>query len=156
MTERLFGTDGVRGLANDVITPALAMELAQAASIVLGFDTVEEGIRPRAVIANDSRSSADFIVSAMKAGFASAGVDVLDAGIVPTPAAAYLVAHTGADFGVTRQRTTVLSSWPEAARSWKTPLRTPLSAFTVRSPSATRPVVLWVPSSPWRTVPRLT
>ncbi len=100
MTERLFGTDGVRGLANDVITPALAMELAQAASIVLGFDTVEEGIRPRAVIANDSRSSADFIVSAMKAGFASAGVDVLDAGIVPTPAAAYLVAHTGADFGV--------------------------------------------------------
>ena len=100
MTERLFGTDGVRGLANDVITPALAMELAQAASIVLGFDTVEEGVRPRAVIANDSRSSADFIVSAMKAGFASAGVDVLDAGIVPTPAAAYLVAHTGADFGV--------------------------------------------------------
>ena len=85
MTERLFGTDGVRGLANDVITPALAMELAQAASIVLGFDTVEEGVRPRAVIANDSRSSADFIVSAMKAGFASAGVDVLDAGIVPTP-----------------------------------------------------------------------
>ena len=100
MTERLFGTDGVRGLANDVITPALAMELAQAASIVLGFDTVEEGVRPRAVIANDSRSSADFIVSAMKAGFASAGVDVLDAGIVPTPAAAYLVAYTGADFGV--------------------------------------------------------
>lgn len=100
MTERLFGTDGVRGLANDVITPALAMELAQAASIVLGFDTVEEGVRPRAVIANDSRSSANFIVSAMKAGFASAGVDVLDAGIVPTPAAAYLVAHIGADFGV--------------------------------------------------------
>ena len=46
VTERLFGTDGVRGLANDVITPALAMELAQAASIVLGFDTVEEGVRP--------------------------------------------------------------------------------------------------------------
>ena len=62
MTERLFGTDGVRGLANDVITPSLALELAQAASIVLGFDTVEEGARPRAVIANDSRSSADFIV----------------------------------------------------------------------------------------------
>ena len=87
-------------IINDVITPSLALELAQAASIVLGFDTVEEGVRPRAVIANDSRSSADFIVSAMKAGFASAGVDVLDAGIVPTPAAAYLVAHTGADFGV--------------------------------------------------------
>lgn len=100
MTQRLFGTDGVRGLANEAITPELALELAQAAAIVLGFDTVEDGARPRAVIANDSRASADFIVSAMKAGFASSGVDVLDAGVVPTPAAAYLVAHTEADFGV--------------------------------------------------------
>lgn len=78
----------------------MALELAQAAAVVLGFGTLEEGVRPRAVIANDSRASADFIVSAMKAGFASSGVDVLDAGVVPTPAAAYLVAHTGADFGV--------------------------------------------------------
>lgn len=97
---RLFGTDGVRGLANDLITPALAMELAQAASIVLGFNTVEEGTRPKAVIAHDSRISGEFIGAAMTAGFAASGVDVLDAGMVPTPAAAYLVASTGADFGV--------------------------------------------------------
>ena len=90
----------MRGLANEIITPALALELAQAAALVLGHEQVAEGTRPRAVIANDSRASADFIVSAMKAGFTSAGVDVLDAGIVPTPAAAYLVAYTDADFGV--------------------------------------------------------
>lgn len=100
MSHRLFGTDGVRGLANDLITPALAMELAQAASIVLGFNTVENGTRPKAVIAHDSRISGEFIGAAMTAGFASSGVDVLDAGLVPTPAAAYLVASTGADFGV--------------------------------------------------------
>lgn len=100
MSQRLFGTDGVRGLANDLITPALAMELAQAASIVLGFNTVENGTRPKAVIAHDSRISGEFIGAAMTAGFASSGVDVLDAGLVPTPAAAYLVASTGADFGV--------------------------------------------------------
>ncbi|MDO4822153.1 MAG: phosphoglucosamine mutase [Rothia sp. (in: high G+C Gram-positive bacteria)] len=97
---RLFGTDGVRGLANEVITPALAMELAQAASIVLGFNTVKEGARPKAVIAHDSRISGEFIGAAMTAGFAASGVDVLDAGMVPTPAAAYLVASTEADFGV--------------------------------------------------------
>ncbi|MDY6051688.1 MAG: phosphoglucosamine mutase [Rothia sp. (in: high G+C Gram-positive bacteria)] len=97
---RLFGTDGVRGLANEVITPALAMELAQAASIVLGFNTVKEGTRPKAVIAHDSRISGGFIRAAMTAGFAASGVDVLDAGMVPTPAAAYLVASTDADFGV--------------------------------------------------------
>ncbi|MBF0808582.1 phosphoglucosamine mutase [Rothia nasimurium] len=97
---RLFGTDGVRGLANEVITPALAMELAQAASIVLGFNTVKEGVRPKAVIAHDSRISGEFIGAAMTAGFAASGVDVLDAGMVPTPAAAYLVASTEADFGV--------------------------------------------------------
>ena len=63
MTERLFGTDGVRGLANSAITPEFALELAQAAAIVLGFDTVADEVRPRAVIANDSRTSADFIGS---------------------------------------------------------------------------------------------
>lgn len=100
MSQRLFGTDGVRGLANDLITPALAMELAQAAAIVLGFNTVKEGTRPKAVIAHDSRISGEFIGAAMTAGFAASGVDVLDAGLVPTPAAAYLVASTEADFGV--------------------------------------------------------
>ena len=100
MTERLFGTDGVRGLANDVITPALALELAQAAAVVLGYEQAAPGKRPVAVIANDSRASADFISAAITAGLTASGVDVLNAGIVPTPAAAYLVAHTNADFGV--------------------------------------------------------
>ncbi len=100
MSKRLFGTDGVRGLANELITPSLALELAQAASIVLGFNTVEKGVRPKAIIAHDSRISGEFIGSAMMAGFAASGVDVWDAGMVPTPAAAYLVAATDADFGV--------------------------------------------------------
>ena len=90
----------MRGLANELITPSLALELAQAASIVLGFNTVENGVRPKAIIAHDSRISGEFIGSAMMAGFAASGVDVWDAGLVPTPAAAYLVAATDADFGV--------------------------------------------------------
>ncbi|MFW0154582.1 phosphoglucosamine mutase [Rothia sp. P6271] len=100
MSKRLFGTDGVRGLANELITPSMALELAQAASIVLGFNTVEKGTRPKALIAHDSRISGEFIGSAMMAGFAASGVDVWDAGLVPTPAAAYLVGATGSDFGV--------------------------------------------------------
>lgn len=100
MSQRLFGTDGVRGLANEKITAELALKLAQAASVVLGHRAKAEGQRPRAVIAHDSRISGEFIGAAMMAGFASSGVDVFDAGLVPTPACAYLVASTEADFGV--------------------------------------------------------
>ncbi|MHA7272245.1 phosphoglucosamine mutase [Arthrobacter sp. TMT4-20] len=96
---RLFGTDGVRGLANDLITPELAMQLAQAAAVVLGHRKTE-GRRPTAVIARDPRISGDFIAAAVEAGLAGAGVDVYDAGILPTPAAAFLVADLDADFGV--------------------------------------------------------
>ncbi len=97
---RLFGTDGVRGKANELITPALAMNLAQAAAVVLGLRTAAEGARPVAVIARDPRISGDFISAAIEAGFASVGVDVFDAGVLPTPAAAYLIADIEADFGV--------------------------------------------------------
>ncbi|WP_372696974.1 phosphoglucosamine mutase [Arthrobacter sp. JSM 101049] len=97
---RLFGTDGVRGKANELITPALAMNLAEAAAVVLGLENVPAGRRPLAVVARDPRISGDFIASAIEAGFASVGVDVFDAGILPTPAAAYLVADMEADFGV--------------------------------------------------------
>ncbi|WP_417217193.1 phosphoglucosamine mutase [Arthrobacter sp.] len=96
----LFGTDGVRGKANVLITPALAMNLAEAAAVVLGLQNVPEGKRPLAVVARDPRISGDFIASAIEAGFASVGVDVFDAGILPTPAAAYLIADMEADFGV--------------------------------------------------------
>ena len=97
---RLFGTDGVRGTANREITAEFAMRLAQASAIVLGSPAKERGERPRAVIAHDPRTSSDFISAAVAAGLASSGVDVYDAGVLPTPAAAYLTADLGADFGV--------------------------------------------------------
>ena len=103
---RLFGTDGVRGLANgEVITGDFALGLAQAAATVLtqgrhAERRRAEGRRPRAVIARDPRISGEFISAAVAAGLASSGIDVLDAGVIPTPAAAFLVADIDADFGV--------------------------------------------------------
>lgn len=96
---KLFGTDGVRGLANEKITVELATQLAQAAAVVLGHDTAS-GARPKAVVARDPRISSEFIIAAVSAGLASSGVDVYDAGVLPTPAAAYLVEDINADFGV--------------------------------------------------------
>lgn len=97
---RLFGTDGVRGLAGVDVTAELALNLADAAALVLGRSARSESRRAIAVVARDPRVSGEFISAAVAAGLASAGVDVLDAGVIPTPAAAYLVADTGADFGV--------------------------------------------------------
>jgi phosphoglucosamine mutase len=97
---RFFGTDGVRGTANREITAEFAMRLAQAAAIVLGSQAKQRGERPRAVIAHDPRTSSEFISAAVAAGLASSGIDVFDAGVIPTPAAAYLTADLGADFGV--------------------------------------------------------
>ncbi|MGD9606968.1 MAG: phosphoglucosamine mutase, partial [Leucobacter sp.] len=97
---RLFGTDGVRGLAGVDVTAELALGLAQSAAFVLGREARSESRRATAVLARDPRVSGEFISSAVAAGLASAGVDVLDAGVIPTPAAAYLVADTDADFGV--------------------------------------------------------
>ncbi len=97
---RLFGTDGVRGLAGVDVTAELALGLAQSAAFVLGRDARAESRRATAVVARDPRVSGEFISAAVAAGLASAGVDVLDAGVIPTPAAAYLVADSGADFGV--------------------------------------------------------
>jgi phosphoglucosamine mutase len=97
---RLFGTDGVRGTANKDITAEFALKLAQAAALVLSEDARNRGDRPRAVIAHDPRVSSDFISASVAAGLASSGVDVFDAGVVPTPAAAYLTADLDADFGV--------------------------------------------------------
>ena len=97
---RIFGTDGVRGLANGLITAELSLQLAQAAAVVLGHNAVDGGRRPTAVIARDPRISGEFIAAAVEAGLASCGVDVYDAGVLPTPAAAFLVADLDADFGV--------------------------------------------------------
>jgi len=102
---RLFGTDGVRGLANGDLTAQLALELAQAAASVLTHGRHAEelkakGLRPRAVIGRDPRVSGQFLSSAVAAGLASSGIDVLDAGVIPTPAIALLVRDAGLDFGV--------------------------------------------------------
>lgn len=98
---RLFGTDGVRGLANgETITADLALRLARAAAHVLGQDARDAGRRPVAVVARDPRVSGEFIAAAVAAGLASSGVDVFDAGVIPTPATAYLIADFDADFGV--------------------------------------------------------
>jgi phosphoglucosamine mutase len=102
---RLFGTDGVRGLANGDLTADLALGLAQAAAVVLTQGRSADarraaGRRPVAVVARDPRVSGEFLLSAVAAGLASSGVDVLDAGVIPTPATAFLIADIEADFGV--------------------------------------------------------
>jgi phosphoglucosamine mutase len=97
---RLFGTDGVRGLANRDVTAELALDLGVAAAHVLGEVGEFVGHRPRAVVGRDTRASGEFLSAAVSAGLASAGVDVFDAGVLPTPAVAGLVADTDADLGV--------------------------------------------------------
>lgn len=97
---RLFGTDGVRGLANKDINVDLALKLAQATAVVLGQDARSIGNKPKAVLARDPRISGEFLSAAVAAGLASSGVDVYDAGVLPTPGAAFLTADIDADFGV--------------------------------------------------------
>lgn len=97
---RLFGTDGVRGLANRDLTADLAISIAQAAAVVLGEDARARGIKPKAVIGRDPRVSGEFLAAAISAGLASSGVDVFDAGVLPTPATAFLTDDLDADFGV--------------------------------------------------------
>ena len=97
---RLFGTDGVRGLANETLTAELAVDLSVAAAHVLGEAGVFEGHRPVAVVGRDTRISGQFLEAAVVAGLASAGVDVLLLGELPTPGVAYLTDALGADLGV--------------------------------------------------------
>ena len=123
MGVRLFGTDGVRGLANADLTPHLALSLATAAAKVLverrpiaselSLDVVEvpgssrvavanavPSGRPLAVVGRDPRASGEMLEAAVAAGLASAGVDVLLLGVLPTPAVAFLTEDLGADLGV--------------------------------------------------------
>src|SRR3989337_1627265 len=97
---RLFGTDGVRGLANGDLTAGLALDLSVAAAHVLADRGEFEGHRPLAVVGRDTRVSGQFLEAAVVAGLASAGVDVLLLGVLPTPGVAYLTDTLGADFGV--------------------------------------------------------
>ncbi|MGW5365072.1 phosphoglucosamine mutase [Actinopolymorpha pittospori] len=97
---RLFGTDGVRGLANGELTAELALDLSVAAAHVLGEAGAFEGHRPTAVVGRDPRASGEFLEAAVVAGLAGAGVDVLRLGVLPTPAVAHLTDSMGADVGV--------------------------------------------------------
>ena len=102
---RLFGTDGARGLANDFLTPKLALDMGDAAARVLGStpdDQEEAGSsssRRRALVGRDTRVSGDFLAAALSAGMSSAGFDVLDVGIIPTPGVAYLTSVLNVEMG---------------------------------------------------------
>ncbi|MCF6096061.1 phosphoglucosamine mutase [Thermovorax subterraneus] len=96
MGERLFGTDGVRGIANKELTPLLAFKLGRAGAYVLS----ENNRKPTVVVGKDTRISGDMLEAALIAGICSTGANVVKVGIVPTPAVAYLTRHFGADAGV--------------------------------------------------------
>ena len=100
MAQRHFGTDGVRGLANGQLTAELALDLSVAAARVLADRGEFEGHRPLAVVGRDTRISGQFLEAAVVAGLASAGVDVLLLGVLPTPGVAFLTGSLGADVGV--------------------------------------------------------
>ena len=95
---RLFGTDGVRGLANRDLTADLALHLGSAAAHELAAEF--RGRRARAVLGRDPRASGEFLGAAVAAGLASAGVDVIDLEVLPTPALAFLTEDLEADLGV--------------------------------------------------------
>jgi phosphoglucosamine mutase len=97
--QRLFGTDGVRGVAGYDLTAQLAIELSQAAARVLTAGK-QRRTRPVAVVGRDPRASGEFLEAAVVAGLASSGVDVLRLGVLPTPGVAYLAGALAADFGV--------------------------------------------------------
>src|SRR3954465_5991056 len=95
---RLFGTDGVRGLANSDLTPELALAVAVAAARGLGES--DSSPPPLAIVGRDPRASGEMLEAAVVAGLTSAGANVVRVGVLPTPAVAYLVAQTSADLGV--------------------------------------------------------
>ena len=85
---RLFGTDGARGVANTELTCELAMQIGRAAAMVLIDGDVK---RPKVMIGMDTRISSNMLCSALTAGLCSVGADVMNLGVLPTPAVAYLV-----------------------------------------------------------------
>jgi len=99
--QRLFGTDGIRGLANRELTAELALNVSVAAAHILVESLKDPSSqRPKAIVGSDSRASGEFLEAAVVAGLTSAGVDVYRVGVLPTPAIAFLVGESGADLGV--------------------------------------------------------
>ena len=94
---RLFGTDGVRGVANDELTPLLAMQLGQAGAYVL---TKENKHKPTIMVGCDTRISGDMLANALMAGICSVGANAVYVGVIPTPAVAYLTRKYKVDAGV--------------------------------------------------------
>ncbi|MDR0406262.1 MAG: phosphoglucosamine mutase, partial [Clostridiales bacterium] len=94
---RLFGTDGVRGIANDGLTADLAYNLGRAGAFVL---TRETNRKAKIVIGKDTRISSDMLEAAIAAGICAAGAQAVPVGVAPTPAIAFLTRHTGADAGI--------------------------------------------------------
>jgi phosphoglucosamine mutase len=102
---RLFGTDGIRGVAGEDLTGQLALDVARAAASVLHNSGTfaaagGPGRRPLALVGRDPRASGEFLEAAVVAGLAGSGVDVLRLGVIPTPAVAFLTGDLGADLGV--------------------------------------------------------
>lgn len=93
---KLFGTDGVRGIANYELSPELAFNLGKAGAFVLA----KHAEKPNIIIAKDTRISGDMLEAALTAGLLSMGANVLKIGVLPTPAVAYLIKHYKADAGV--------------------------------------------------------
>ena len=96
----LFGTDGIRGLANRDLTAELALDVSVAAAHILVESPSNKDHQPTAIVGQDSRASGEFLEAAVVAGLTSAGVNVYRVGVLPTPAIAYLVAESKADLGV--------------------------------------------------------
>ena len=95
---RLFGTDGVRGIANETLTTELALKIGRAAATVLIKEC--KSAKPTVLIGKDTRASGDMLEAALTAGLTSVGCNVLSVGVVPTPAVAYLVCEYGCEAGI--------------------------------------------------------
>ena len=96
----LFGTDGIRGLANRDLTAELALDVSVAAAHILVESSSNKDHQPTAIVGQDSRASGEFLEAAVVAGLTSAGINVYRVGVLPTPAIAHLVAESKADLGV--------------------------------------------------------
>ena len=96
----LFGTDGIRGLANSELTAEIALDVSVAAAHVLVESSSNKDHQPTAIVGQDSRASGEFLEAAVVAGLTSAGINVYRVGVLPTPAIAHLVAESKADLGV--------------------------------------------------------
>ena len=94
---KLFGTDGIRGIAGQTLTAELAFHVGQAVAAVL---TEKKGSRPLVTIGKDTRISSDMLEAALMAGICSVGGDVMPLGTIPTPAVAFLTVQQRADAGI--------------------------------------------------------